>query len=178
MEVQLKIDNAMLADYLRYLFPSADGGTLKVTSEHGLGKLIIAHCREMSRPPEYGSGDNIGTLRLPLCRATQNLENKFLYYSATDMVQLNQALAAYFDLDFTGYYRRGQGAKFSKSDIIQAFIVSRRLVSDDYFDALSKRMYRRQQEEIATITRKLRRRAYYLDEVLDTTGLEKNSRKP
>lgn len=94
------------------------------------------------------------------------------------MVQLNQALAAYFDLDFTGYYRRGQGAKFSKADIIQAFIVSRRLVSDDYFDALSKRMYRRQREEIAAITRKLRRRAYYLDEVLDISGLEKNSKKP
>ena len=44
MTVQIKIEDQMYADYLRYLF-AVDNDTLKVNSEHGMGKLLIAHCR-------------------------------------------------------------------------------------------------------------------------------------
>ena len=78
MTVQLRIDNPMLLDYIGYLFP-VEGDTLKVNSEHGLGKLIIAHCRQSPKPVEPVLGEYVVTLRLPLCSASQNLEYKFLY---------------------------------------------------------------------------------------------------
>ncbi len=172
MTVQLRIDNPMLLDYIGYLFP-VEGDTLKVNSEHGLGKLIIAHCRQSPKPVEPVLGEYVVTLRLPLCSASQNLEYKFLYFSRADMTQLNQALRAYFDLDFTGYYRRGESAGFSKKEIIEGFIQSRRLVSRDNYDALHKRAYRKQRERDALLAKRLMRKAYYVDESLDTSGLKK-----
>lgn len=172
MTVQLRVDNPMLTDYLSYLFPP-EGASLKVNSEHGMGKLIIAHCRESPKPVESVPGDCVVTLRLPLCSATQSLEYKFLYYSATDMAQLNLALRSFFDLDFVGYMRRGEAAGFSKKDTIESFIHSRQLVSSDNFDALNKRAYRRELERHKLLLRKLKRKAYYIDEALDTSGLHK-----
>lgn len=172
MTIQLRVDNPMLTDYLRHLFPP-EGTALKVNSEHGMGKLIIAHCRESSKPVAPVPGECVVTLRLPLCSATQSLEYKFLYYSAADMAQLNLALRSFFDLDFVGYMRRGEAAGFSKKDTIESFIQSRRLVSTENFEALNKRAYRRQLEQHALLLRKLRRKAYYIDEALDTSGLKK-----
>ena len=172
MTVNLRINNQLLADYLRYLFPPVDS-VLKVNSEHGMGKLLIAHCRVSSKPvPEVCDGSMV-TLRLPLCNATQSLEYKFLYYSNADTAQLNLALKAYFDLDFEGYYRRGENADFSKRDIVEGFIQSRKLISSDNFDALHKRAYRKQLERHTILLRKLQRKAYYIDESLDTSGLKK-----
>lgn len=172
MTVQLRIDNPMLFDYIGYLFP-AEGGILKVNSEHGLGKLIIAHCRQSPKPVEPILGDSVVTLRLPLCAASQNLEYKFLYFSRADMAQLNQALRAYFDLDFIGYFRRGESVGFSKKEIIEGFIQSRHLVSRDNFEALHKRAYRRQRERDALLAKRIMRKAYYVDESLDISGLKK-----
>lgn len=172
MTIQLRVDNPMLADYLKYLFPQ-ENLYLRVNSEHAMGRLIIAHCRESMKPVPSVSGDCVVSLRLPLCNATQTLEYKFLYYTAADMAQLNLALRAYFDLDFTGYYRRGEALNFSKRDIIEGFIYSRKLVSSDNFDALHKRIYRRQQEQYALLARKLKRKAYYIEESLNVDGLKK-----
>lgn len=173
MIVKLKVDSQMYADYMAYLFPPGEDGVLKVTSEHLMGKLLIAHCREAPRPIFALDGELIITLRLPQCEATQNLRNKFLFYNAGDMLQLNQALRAVFDLDFTGYYRKGQAAEFAKKDIVEGFVTSRRLVSTDYVEALNKRVYRRQQRAAAALVKKLQRKAYYIDESIDDSGLKK-----
>ncbi len=173
MIVRLKVDSKMYADYLAYLFPPDADGVLKVTSEHLLGNLLISHCREAPRPIFNTEENLMITLRLPQCESTQNLRNKFLYYNAGDMLQLNKALRAAFDLDFIGYYRKGQAAEFAKKDIIEAFVTSRKLVSTDCVDALYKRVYRRQQREAATLVKKLIRKAYYIDESIDTSGLPK-----
>ena len=83
------------------------------------------------------------------------------------------ALRSYFDLDFTGYYRRGEGLKFSKKDILEGFITSRELLSKDYFEALGKRVYRAQEKQRALLMKKLQRKMYYIEESLDASGLKK-----
>ena len=173
MIVKFKVDSQIYADYMAYLFPPDDDGVLKITSEHLLGKLFIAHCREAPRPIFGLDGELIVTLRLPQCEATQNLRSKFLFYNAGDMIQLNKALQAVFDLDFMGYYRKGQAAEFAKKDIVEAFVVSRKLVSADYVEALNKRAYRRQQRAAASLVKKLLRKSYYIDESIDDSGLKK-----
>ena len=173
MIVRLKVDRKMYADYIAYLFPPDNEGVLKVSSEHLLGKLLIAHCREAPKPI-FDNDDELSVkLRLPQCESTQNLRNKFLYYNAGDMIQINQAIQAVFDLDFTGYYRKGESLQFSKKDIVEAFVTSRKLISTDCVDALYKRVYRRQQREAASLVKKLIRKAYYLEESIDASGLLK-----
>ena len=81
----------MHADYLRHLF-AVENNILKVNSEHGMGRLLIAHCRVSAKPVSNLEGDGVITLRLPIVAATQNLQHKFLYYSAGDIAQLNLAL--------------------------------------------------------------------------------------
>lgn len=163
----------MYADYLAYLFPSDADGVLKVASGTILGDLLIAHCREAPRPIFSVDQSDLISLRLPQCEATQNLRNKFLFYNAGDMLQLNRALKSLFDLDFAGYYRKGQAANFSKKDIVEAFITSRHLITTDCFDALNKRIYRRQQREAASLVKKLVRKAYYIDESINGDGIQK-----
>lgn len=172
MTVQIKIEDQMYADYLRHLF-AVENNILKVNSEHGMGRLLIAHCRVSAKPVSNLEGDGVITLRLPIVAATQNLRHKFLYYSAGDIAQLNLALRSYFDLDFTGYYRRGEGLKFSKKDILEGFITSRELLSKDYFEALGKRVYRAQEKQRALLMKKLQRKMYYIEESLDASGLKK-----
>lgn len=173
MIVKLKIESQMYADYIAYLFPPDEDGVLKVSSEHLMGKLLIAHCRVAPRPIFELDGELMISLRLPQCEATQNLRNKFLFYNAGDMIQLNQALRAVFDLDFIGYYRKGQATEFAKKDIVEGFVTSRKLVSTDYVEALNKRAYRRQQKADAALIKKLQRKAYYIDESIDDSGLKK-----
>lgn len=174
MEVKIKIDNPMLADYLKYLFHPTSDRLLKVNSEHGMGKLLIAHCRISQRQVDNNINDeNVFTLKLPMCQATQGLEYKFLFYSKMDIEQLNLALRSFFDLDFAGYYRRGENMEFSKKDIIEAFIISRGLISIDCFDTLSKQIYRKQATNRKAIMSKLSRKAHYINESIDDSGLMK-----
>lgn len=175
MTIEFKITSKLLTDYLRYLFPTNEDGIIKVSSASNFGKLLIAHCRESEHPIPKLQGENIVILDLPVVSATQSLNNKFIYYSAGDLSCLNLALSAVFDLDFTGYYRRGEKLNMQKKDIIEAFIISRNLVSMDYFDALHKRVYRQNQKYMEALTRKLIRRAYYIDETINTNGLKNDT---
>lgn len=169
MEVYLKVKNQLLYDYLKYLFEEQDGA-LTVSSTIPLGRLLIAHCKT-SVLPVYPEGNHNIKLRLPHHKATENFEYKFLYYTSSDNAALNLALSATFDLDFAGYYRRGEILGIKKKDIIEAFIVSRKLFSTDCFDALHKRVYRREQSSMQQLTEKLLRKAYYIDETINMKGL-------
>ena len=173
MIVKLKVDSQIMCDYLRFLFPPGDNGALKVSSVSAVGKLIIAHCRESGRPVREPEGEYVLELDLPMLQSTQSLSYKFLYYSSSDTAAINLAIQAYFDLDFTGYYRRGEKLGFQKKEIVEAFILSRGLVSKDCFDALHKRVYRSEQRYMAALTGKLVRKAYYIDESINTKGLIK-----
>lgn len=170
VHVKLKVNSQVNLDYLAYRYPPDAAGTLAVSSDT-LGKLLIAHCRISDMPVMEPDGDNVVTLALPVNQATQALANKWVYYSAADCSALNMAISAVFDLDFTGYYRKGEALGIKKKDIVEAYIVSRRLFSADCFDALHKRVYRRSQDTMEQLTRKLLRKAYYIDESIDYKGL-------
>jgi hypothetical protein len=57
-----------------------------------------------------------------------------------------------------------------KMDIIDAFILSRGLIAES-FDALSKRTYRKELRNQELVRKRLLRRAYYLNESINYTGL-------
>lgn len=173
MTVFFRAESPLLTDYCRYLFPPEGNDPLCVVkSTHEFGALLISHVRESERPPKVPCGDYVLELRLPNCDATQSLVNKFLYYSEGDQKRLNIALAAILDIDLKAFYLKAEGLGFSKKEIIETFIISRKLATCDPFDALHKRIYRSEQAKMRSVTKKLLRKVYYMFETLEIPKIE------
>ena len=117
------------------------------------------------------SGDHLVHLDIPWCRnATTSLTNHYVSFSKEAAARINLALKAEFDLDFAGYYRKGEDLQMRKMDIIEAYIFSRTLAPENY-DAMHKRVYRNQQRAQEKVRQRLLRKAYYLNEAINFDGL-------
>lgn len=178
MTISFPAASRLLADYLRYLFPPDGNGVLEVTETSSTGKLMLAFAK-CSQEPVQVTGQHVVRLALPHYNMS-SLKNRFLYYAKDDITRINLALRAEFDLDFEAYFRRGEALDIQKKDIIDAFIFSRKLTSEEDPDTLQqtyatlhKRVYRKQLKDLEDIRRKLLRKAYYINESINTTGLEK-----
>lgn len=165
--------SAILADYLRYIFPpEVKDGPLKVTATRPTGALMVA-LAEPSVFPFTSTAEHQVPLELPWHRnATSAIHDRWVFFSKGAMARINLALEAEFDLEFAGYYRRGEQLGIRKMDIIDAFILTRGLAAGSY-DALHKRVYRREQRTQERLRQRLLRKAYYINETIDYKGLEK-----
>lgn len=172
VDVELKVSSQMLADFLTFLYPPKEDGILAVKSDV-FGKLLVAHLRGSDIPVTARSGETVVKLRMPINDITRHFEKLWPYYNEADEASLNMALAAVFDMDFAGYYRKGESLGYQKKDIVDAFITSRKLFSTDSFDALHKRVYRKGQASFEAIKQRLVRKAYYIDESIDYKGFGK-----
>lgn len=175
MDIKLRLQIGRYLDYFGYLFPKDPAsGHYMVSSATDLGKLLIAYVKVSDTPissyPE-DEGETIVTLSLPLVDISQDLNNKWLYYSIADSKRLQAVLKATFNMDFIAYYLKGTSMGYQKKEVIEMFIVSRGLVSADPFEAMHKRVYRLEQQKMKGLTTQLLRKAKYFDETLDTTGL-------
>lgn len=171
MRLFLQLENEMLTDYIRYLFPATGDGPLKVSSYCEFGELLIAHAKVSDRPVGKPEGDHVIEIELPMNDATQSLANRFLYYTKADTKRLNMGLHAIFNIDLRTYYLKGLDLDIPKKDIITAFITSRKLFSTDIYDAIHKRTYRREVAKQQKLTQKLLRKVYYINESIDSRGL-------
>lgn len=172
MRLFLKVKETVLTDYIKFLFPMEKGSDfLKVSGAHPYGKLLIANISVSEKPVYPPEDGNIVKLQFPRQEATQDLKNKFLYYTTGATCRLNLALKATFDMDFHDYYQRGVDLGYQKKDIIDSFIFSRGLCTVDPSDALHKRTYRHELKKLEKYTAYLSRKANYIRESLDTTGL-------
>lgn len=170
MMVFFSVDNAMLTDYILYLSKSAEntpGGVLKLSETNWFGALVVACCRVSERPVPRPSGEHVVAMELPVSRQTQSLENKWLYISKADNRRLNLALKALFDMDLYSYYLKARELGIQKKDAVDAFIASRGLISADAFEALHKRIYRRESAAKDKLAKKLMRKIYYINESAD-----------
>ena len=153
----ISVESRMLADFLRYLFPPDEkSGVLDVSARHPVGALMVAYARA-SDTPVHTAGDHLVEVD----------------FSKEATARINLALRAEFDLDFAGYYRRGEELGMRKMDIIEAYIFSRKLAPENY-DAMHKRVYRNQQRANERVKQRLLRRAYYLNESINYDGLTSN----
>lgn len=171
-EVELAVESQMLADYLRWIFPPEEGrGLCRVSITRPVGAMMVAMASPALMRVQV-AGDHVVRLGLPQLhrRVNSDQENRWLFYDKSATAKINLVLGAEFDLEFAGYYRRGEQLGMRKMDIIDAFILSRGLAAGT-FDALSKRVYRREQRSQEKIRQRLLRRAYYINESIDYTGL-------
>lgn len=171
-EVELAVESQMLADYLRWIFPPGEGSALcRVSITRPVGALMVALASPALMRAQV-AGDHVVQLDLPQLhrRINSDQENRWLYFDKSATAKINMVLGAEFDLEFAGYYRRGEQLGMRKMDIIDAFILTRGLAAGTY-DALSKRTYRREQRSQEKIRQRLLRRAYYINESINYTGL-------
>ena len=164
--VPLQINDPILRDYCKFLFPEKEDGYLKVSGRTAFGKLLIAHVRVADRmvPPPQQNGV---LFSLPGSH-TRALDDKWLYFDQNDTEVLNGALRSTFDTDFFVFYFNGLRLEYRKSDIVNAFISSRGLYSGDCFDALHKRAYRKEVEYQKRIYKKLSLRAARIDNIIQS----------
>jgi hypothetical protein len=167
----LNVESQMMADFLRYIFPPGEGSEVcRVSASRPVGALMVAYAQPSLMPCEV-AGDHLVKLDIPWYRnAVSSLTNHYVYFSKEAAARINLALKAEFDLDFTGYYRKGEELGFRKMDIVDAYIFSRHLAPESY-DALHKREYRNAQRAQERIKQRLLRKAYYVNESIDFTGL-------
>lgn len=170
----ISVESRMLADFLRYLFPPDEkSGALNVSARHPVGALMVAYARA-SDTPVNTTGDHLVEVDIPRYEnATSSLKNHYVYFTKGATARINLAIRAEFDLDFAGYYRRGEELGMRKMDIIEAYIFSRKLAPENY-DAMHKRVYRNQQRANERVKQRLLRRAYYLNESINYDGLTAN----
>ena len=167
----INVESQMLADFLRYLFPPDEkSGALNVSARHPTGALMVAYAKA-SVTPVNTAGDHLVQVDIPFIHgATSSLTNHYVYFPKEATTRINLALRAEFELDFAGYYRRGEELGMRKMDIIDAYIFSRKLAPENY-DAMHKRVYRNQQRLQERMKQRLLRKAYYLNESINYDGL-------
>lgn len=171
---RILIKSALLADYFKYIFPpDPEDGLCRISTTHPTGSLIIA----LAEPAPFAfnpEGEHVLGIAIPYSRnASSAIEGRWVFFTKSSMSRINLALQAEFDIEFAGYYRRGEQLGIRKMDIIEAFILSRNLAAESY-DSLHKRVYRKELKSLKEIRRKLLRKAYYINESIDYTGLKSN----
>lgn len=167
----LNIESQMYADYMRYIFPPNKGnGCCIISTTRPTGALMVAFAKASDTPVEV-HGEHLVKVDLPWYRnATSTIETHFVYFDKSATARINLALKAEFELEFSGYIRKGEECGMRKMDIVEAFIFSRGLTPENY-DALHKRTYRNALRSQELLKKKLLRKAYYINEQIDYKGL-------
>jgi hypothetical protein len=101
-------------------------------------------------------------IAIPNTSDLSTARNRFLFLDREDQTRLNDLLEIYFNIDFDQYYLKGLKMALQQKEIIESFIVSRRLtnlLSDN--ETLKKRQYRSELEALKCRVKQLQNRAYH-----------------
>ena len=151
MKIKFRPDDQVSFDYLHYLFNASPGKPIRVTLTNDFGRMAVGLYKVSDRPGDLPDDSLTVTLILPRHQTTYAAQTRHIFFTRVDTKRLNMILDALFNIDLDTYYLQGIQAGMPKRDIIEAFVVSRHLVSTDYADMLNKRTYR---TSLAAIRRK------------------------
>ena len=172
MIVHLHLKKDLHREYLNYLFEKQNDLFL-VTRKHDFGKLICSRVRYINLPlnEEQKSGNT--KLVIPNTRATGTAGNHWLYFTKEDQQKLADELEAIFNIDFDRYYLQGRKLDMQQKDIIQSFIINRKLfeMTGDV-EMLKKREYRDTVKNLEIRTKSLLKKAQYRNERIEYSLLK------
>lgn len=151
MQIKFRPDNQLSYDYLRYLFDARPGEPIRITLANDFGRMAVGLYKASDKPDDRPDDPLTATLVLPRHQTTYTAMTRYIYFTNVDTKRLNMILDALFNIDLDTYYLQGIQAGMPKRDIVEAFVVSRRLVSADFTETLNKRTYR---TSLAAIRRK------------------------
>lgn len=164
MIAKIFIKKELHRSYLNYLFPKDQNGNFIVTRNQDFGKFLTAMVRYSKTPVttlKRQTNVVFESFLLPASRPLDNAGNYYLYFSSEDQEKLNDYIDVLFNIDFDRYYLNGKKMSMQQQDIIQAFIISRKLVQhigDN--ETLKKREYREGLKMLKKYTDMLITKAY------------------
>lgn len=168
MQVALEIRKALYRDYLNYLFSRDQEGRYIVTRGNDFGKLLCSRVQYSQLPVKKGQpGEKTIVLLLPSSRPLANARNHYLFYTKEDQEKIQDLLEVVFNIDFDRFYLQGCKMQMMQKDIIQSFIVTRKLVNligDN--ETLKKRQYRDELVTLKNLTSSLLKKADYRNSLI------------
>ncbi|EMS34598.1 hypothetical protein C943_03285 [Mariniradius saccharolyticus AK6] len=168
MKLLLNVTNPLYRDYFRYLFEEQSDGIFRISRESDVGKFICSFVRYSDRPVQQPKTEETLVLLLPNTDVLKDALYNHVYLSKTDQAQINDFLHVFFNIDLDRYYLKGIKQRMRQKDIIESFIVSRKLTNllqDN--ETLKKRLYR---EELAVLQERfesLRKRTWYRNQKIE-----------
>lgn len=175
MLATLSIKKDLYRDYLNYLFEFS-GNIYIVSRHHDFGKLLCSLVK-YSNIPVPAEKDAKGIIvQLPKSRPLATAANYYLYYTEEDQQKINDNIEVLFNIDFDRYYLEGCKQGMMQKDIIQSFVISRKLISMsiDTNETLKKRQYRDRIEILKKLSEQLNQKAYYRNRLIEKAILSVN----
>ena len=172
MDIQLLITKPLLRAYLDFLFTPNSSGTYSVSRTSDFGKVLCSFVRYTREKPEHVP-EAVG-FTLPKTDGLKNAPNYYMYYSREDHIRINDLLEVFFHIDFDRYYLKGKKLGLLQKDIIESFIISRKLTNlmHDY-ETLKKKEYREELRLLKEMCSTLLSKAYYRNEKIEA-GMQNN----
>lgn len=168
MKIQLDIKKPLYRDYLNHILEKQQDGSFRATKDSDFGKIICSFVRYSNSPVQHEMIQDTVTIILPITKSLGNAPNYHCYLTREDQLRINDLLDVLFNIDLDRYYLKGMKMGLQQKEILESFIVSRKLtnlLSDN--ETLKKRQYR---EELNTLRERveiLRQRAYYRNQKIE-----------
>jgi len=163
----------MHREYLNSIFAYEDGA-FSIFRDTEEGKFICSMIRYSDYPVEQKCDPERAVyFRLPRTSAMPTLFTRFSYIHPDDQRKINDYIIARFNQDFIQYYYVGRNLKMKQKDVIENFILARKLVSKiGEQEQLKKRAYRSEEKSINKIASRLARRVQLQSAFIRKTILE------
>lgn len=167
MTVLFTLRKKMLRDYLHFLFAFEDG-SFSVFRTSDFGKLLCSLVKYSNLPVSQDQDENTVMLTLPISRPTANAKNYFLYFTKEDEAKLQDYLEVLFNIDLDRYYLKGLKLGYQQKEVIQTFIITRKLVGMiGDTERLKKRLYRDEQKLLKSASDQLLKKTYYRNHAIE-----------
>ena len=175
MIIHLSVRKELHRLWLTHYFRSTPDGAVRVTRDTDLGKLICSTVKYSNLPhsEELPLG-HLVRFQLPHADSLRLAPGRFLFFDRETQLRLNDLIEVFFNLDFDRFYLQGVKLGMVKKDVIESFIVSRKLsnlLGDN--EMLKKRQYREELQLFGERVEQLRQRAYYRNDKIEI-HLQKN----
>lgn len=168
MKISFEVKKEVIRLFLSYLFEPMTDGSLKVTRHTDAGKLITCFVRYADRPIQEEPTEGSVTLFLPRSKGLDTAPNHFLYFTKEDQHRINDLLEVIYHLDLDRYYIKGMRQGFQQKEVIESYIVSRKLTSlFEENETPKKRQYREELRAFQDMVEQLRKKAYYRNQTIE-----------
>ena len=163
MQISLSIKKDINRDYLKGIFEVGANKNLILSKDHLFGKALVSRIRYTKLPVKESIDETTINFELPIVKSLKQADHHFLSILQDDQEKLNDDLEVMFNLDLFTFYNEGLQLKMMKKDIIEAFILSRKicLFTGDPHERIKKRMDRAEHLKLNKYREMLLKRAYY-----------------
>jgi len=164
----LFLRHGYLDDFLRYIF-NGNGSVVEVNRTHPIGQYICSMRKYSDWPVKELKPPRNFEFCIKLSFPKNRSENRFVYFTQEDTMNINDVINTYFDIEFWMYYLHGKKMGIQQKEILESFIITRKLTSLSYnTEMLKKRGYREEIRNIEKGVEVLRKKAQYASGKIDS----------